>query len=52
MEPPEQSGRLTCVQRTQCETDPRSPAGGDVLRRITDYAAGYADAQADAGSDA
>jgi hypothetical protein len=39
------------VQRSQCETDPRAPTTGDVVRRVVDYVAGYADAQADRRSD-
>jgi hypothetical protein len=35
------------MRRTQCETDPRSSTSGDVVRRVADYAAGYADAEAD-----
>ncbi|MDT5281310.1 MAG: hypothetical protein QOJ20_2505 [Mycobacterium sp.] len=37
------------VQRTQCDTDPRSPSSEDLVRRVTDYVAGYSDARADAG---
>jgi hypothetical protein len=47
LEPPEPTGRLTYVQRTECENDPRSPIRGDVIRRVTDYMAGYADARVD-----
>jgi len=35
------------VQRTNCDNDPRSTISGDVVRRVTDYVAGYADARAD-----
>jgi hypothetical protein len=45
VEPSKQSGRLTFVQRTQCHYDGRSLTSGDVIRRIADYAAGYADAK-------
>jgi hypothetical protein len=47
VEPSKQSGRLTFVQRTQCHYDGRSLTSGDVIRRIADYAAGYADAKTD-----
>jgi hypothetical protein len=39
------------VQRTQCQNDARSPTSGDVIRRIAEYAAGYADAKADWSDD-
>jgi hypothetical protein len=39
------------MQRRQCETDPRSPAGPDLLGRLVDYVAGYTDAQTDTGPD-
>jgi hypothetical protein len=50
LEPQGRTGRLTYVQRTQCENDPRSATSCDVVRRVTDYAAGYLDAQAEKGS--
>jgi hypothetical protein len=49
-EPQERTGRLTYVRHTQCESDPRSTADHDVVRRVADYAAGYADAKAEKGS--
>jgi hypothetical protein len=35
------------VQPRECENPTRPSTGGDLLRRIADYAAGYADAQAE-----
>jgi dGTP triphosphohydrolase len=39
------------VQSRECENAPRPSVTGDVLRRIADYAAGYADAQAERVAD-
>ncbi|WP_157546308.1 hypothetical protein [Mycobacterium sp. IS-1742] len=45
------SRRLNCVQSRECENPPRPSVTGDVLRRIADYAAGYAAAQAERAGD-
>ncbi|WP_256371148.1 hypothetical protein [Mycobacterium sp. PS03-16] len=39
------------MRHSQCENPSRPPATGDMVRRIVDYATGYADAQADHGAD-
>jgi dGTP triphosphohydrolase len=39
------------VQSRECENAPRPSVSGDEFRRISDYAAGYTDAQAERVSD-
>ena len=47
LEPQERTGRLTCVQRRQCQANPWPPTNSDVEPEVSDYTAGYADGRSD-----